>query len=67
MSNYLIFMFFLTVDIGLFIVYSSLKKDEDLGLEVELKTLILNLAKLLTTVLIITFVLHLMVIIKFGS
>jgi hypothetical protein len=60
-------MFFLTVDIGLFIVYSSLKKDEDLGLEVELKTLILNLAKLLTTVLIITFVLHLMVIIKFGS
>lgn len=56
MSNYLVFMFFLVIDIGLFVTYTNLKDSAEVS--IESKKLFLNLIKVITTILLICFLLQ---------
>ena len=56
MSNYLVFMFFLVIDIGLFVTYTNLKDSAEVS--VESKKLFLNLIKIITAILLICFLLQ---------
>jgi hypothetical protein len=49
-------MFFLVIDIGLFVTYTSLKDSTEVS--VESKKLFLNLIKIITTILVTCFLLQ---------